>query len=337
MHSSHKEKLKRFYSCFSNDDQVLVLINADPDAMSSALAVKRLLWRKVAGVTITHVNEIQRPDNRSMARFLGIEMIHFRDLPNWRYSRVVLVDSQPDHHECFAMFRPHVLIDHHPETCVVGDYCDVRPEYGATASIMTEYLQAADITPSSRLATALYYGIKTDTAGFLRKTLMEDLNAFQYLFRHINTQLERRIETTEIPLETLDFFSKALKNRIVENGCLYAHLGPVINPDVCVQIADFFLKIENITWSIISGIYEEKVIVIFRNNGLPRSAGSVAAAAFGKVGSAGGHKAAARAEIPLVPLKEFINTRSQKAIAAWALQRIQKHISPGKKPKETVQ
>lgn len=330
---THQERLRRFYSCFSNDDQVLILINADPDAISSALAVKRLLWRKVAGATICHVNDIQRPDNRSMITFLGIDMIHFRDLPNWRYSRIVLVDSQPDHHECFSMFRPHVLIDHHPETCVVGDYCDVRPTYGATASMMTEYLKAAGIKPSSRLATALYYGIKTDTGGFLRKTLMEDLNAFQYLFHYINTQLERRIETTEIPLETLDFFAKALKTRVVEDGCFYAHLGPVINPDVCVQIADFFLRIENIAWSVVSGVYEGKIIVIFRNNGIPRSAGRVAASAFGKVGSAGGHKAAARAEIPLASLKGIVNTRSQKAIGLWVLKQVKKHIHSGKTKK----
>lgn len=335
MRLSHKERLQRFYACFSNDDQVLVLINADPDAMSSAIAIKRLLWRRVFSVTISHVNDIQRPDNLSMVRFLGIDMIHFRDLPNWRYSKVVLVDSQPDHHECFGMFRPNVIIDHHPESCVVGDYCDIRPDYGATASIMTEYLKAANIKPSSKLATALYYGIKTDTAGFLRKTLMEDLKAFQYLFRHINAQLERRIETTEIPVETLDFFSKALKNRQIKDDCCYAHLGHVINPDICVQVADFFLRVESITWSVVSGIYENSLVIILRNNGIPRSAGSVASTAFGKIGSAGGHKAAARAEITVPALKGIVNTRKQSAIASWVLKEILKHIHPKKRKKKS--
>ncbi|MCW7754596.1 DHH family phosphoesterase [Desulfobotulus sp. H1] len=314
---SAAEKVRRFYACFTGEDQVLILINADPDAMASAMAVKRLLWRRVAGVTITHVNDIQRPDNQSMIRLLGIRMVHFRDLPNWRYSRIVLVDSQPDHHDCFALFRPDVLIDHHPESCVVGRFCDVRPKYGATATILTEYLRAARIVPSSRLATALYYGIKTDTADFQRKTIMEDVKAFQYLFRYMNPQLERRIENAEIPLETLDVFEKALKCRVMRGNRLYAHLGDVISPDVCVQLADFFMRVDVVSWTIISGVYDKKLIIIFRNDGIRRSAGIVAAASFGKIGSAGGHKGAARAEIPLIVLEKQVNVKDSRKLAAW--------------------
>ncbi|MDY0162135.1 DHH family phosphoesterase [Desulfobotulus sp.] len=314
---SSAERLRRFYACFAGEDQVLILINADPDAMASAMAVKRLLWRRVAGVTIAHVNDIQRPDNLSMVRLLGIRMIHFRDLPHWRYRRIVLVDSQPDHHECFALFRPDVLIDHHPESCVVGRFCDVRPKYGATASMLTEYLRAARITPSSRLATALYYAIKTDTADFQRKTIMEDIKAFQYLFRYINPQLERRIENAEILLESLDVFEKALKCRVIRGNRLYAHLGEVSNPDICVQIADFFMRVDAVNWTIVSGIYEKKLVIIFRNDGIRRSAGLVASASFGKMGSAGGHKGAARAEIPLEALEKTVNTKNSRELGAW--------------------
>ncbi|TYT75188.1 DHH family phosphoesterase [Desulfobotulus mexicanus] len=320
---SSAERLRRFYACFSGEDQVLVLINADPDAMSSAMAVKRLLWRKVAGVTISHINDIQRPDNQSMIRLLGIKMIHFRDLPNWRYNRIVLVDSQPDHHDCFALFRPDVLIDHHPESCVVGRFCDVRPKYGATASMMTEYLRAARIIPSSKLATALYYGIKTDTADFARKTVMEDVKAFQYLFRYINVQLERRIESAEIPLGTLDVLEKALKCRIIKGNRLYAHLGEVVSPDVCVQMADFFMRVDVVSWTIISGIYEKKLIIIFRNDGIRKSAGIVATASFGKIGSAGGHKGAARAEIPLEALEKKVDVKKTQQVSRWILDHVE--------------
>ena len=61
-----KGKLNHFYEQFSNDDRVLVAINADPDAIASALAVKRLLWRKVQAITIFHINTIDRPDNMAM-------------------------------------------------------------------------------------------------------------------------------------------------------------------------------------------------------------------------------------------------------------------------------
>ena len=74
------EKLKRFYAQFSADDNVLILINADPDSIASAMAVKRLLWRRVAGVTISNINVIKRPDNLAMIRLLGVNMTHIDEI-----------------------------------------------------------------------------------------------------------------------------------------------------------------------------------------------------------------------------------------------------------------
>ncbi len=74
------EKLKRFYAQFSADDNVLILINADPDSIASAMAVKRLLWHRVAGVTISNINIIKRPDNLAMIRLLGVNMTHVGEI-----------------------------------------------------------------------------------------------------------------------------------------------------------------------------------------------------------------------------------------------------------------
>jgi nanoRNase/pAp phosphatase (c-di-AMP/oligoRNAs hydrolase) len=72
---SVSEKLRRFYDLFSSDDHVLIVINADPDSISSAMAVKRLLWRKVANITISNINIIKRPDNLAMIRLLGVSLV----------------------------------------------------------------------------------------------------------------------------------------------------------------------------------------------------------------------------------------------------------------------
>jgi len=172
---SNTEKLRRFYDQFAHDDHVLIVINADPDAIASAMAVKRLLWRKVAGVTISNINVIKRPDNIAMIRLLGVNLVPVKDIVKDSFSRFVMVDSQPDHSEVFARFPMDVIIDHHPETVVHASYLDIRSKYGATASIMTEYLRAAKIKPSKKLATGLFYAIKTDTANFERKAVNEYL------------------------------------------------------------------------------------------------------------------------------------------------------------------
>ncbi|MGE4519927.1 MAG: bifunctional oligoribonuclease/PAP phosphatase NrnA, partial [Desulfobacteraceae bacterium] len=210
---SNSERVKKFFSVFSGEDQVLILINADPDAMSCAMAVKRLLWRKVAGVSITNINKVKRPDNLAMIRLLGIKMTHIDELDRSRFTKVVMVDSQPSHSELFRDFTPDVVIDHHPDTGYKAKYTDVRASYGATATIFTEYLKAAGIKPSVKLATGLYYGIKTDTSNFQRQTLPEDIRAFQYLFKFANIHLERRIDQAEVPLEFLQYYEKAFHGR----------------------------------------------------------------------------------------------------------------------------
>jgi hypothetical protein len=74
----------------------------------------------------------------------------------------------------------------------------------------------------------------------------------------------------------------------------------VDNPDLLVLIADFFMKIAEIQWSIVSGVYQKKLVVILRNASFRGDAGKTARKIFRRwKGSAGGHQNAARAEIPL--------------------------------------
>lgn len=321
---SAPERLRRLLARFSSTDHVLIMINADPDAIASAMAVKRLLWRRVANVTITNINIIKRPDNLAMIRLLGVKLIYVEEIEVNNFDRFVIVDSQPDHHECFSMFRPDVIIDHHPETCAIAPYCDIRPEYGANATIMTEYLRAAKIKPSSKLATGLFHAIKTDTGNFERKTIIEDIRAFQFLYRYTNVHLAQMIEHGEIRYDFLKYFEYALKIMRIRRGRIFVHLGKVINPDVCVLIADFFMRVDKATWSIVSGKYDKKLVVIFRYSGFHKSAGKVANKAFGNVGMAGGHKAMARAEIPISEIKGRTDIKDEKSVQQWIIHRVER-------------
>lgn len=319
---SAAERLRRFYARFSGGDHVLIPINADPDAIASAMAVKRLLWRRVSSVTITNINIIKRPDNILMVRLLDVDLVHIEQINNSDFNRYVIVDAQPDHHEYFSMFRPDVIIDHHPVSCDVADYADIRPEYGATASIMTEYLKAAKIKPSVKLATGLFYAIKTDTNNFKRQTLIEDVRAFQFLYKYANMHLDQRIEQAEINPEFLKYFTSAIRNRVQKNGKIFVHLGTVSSPDICVLIADFFMTVSSITWSVVAGYHDKKLIIIIRNDGIRRDAGKLAKRVFGRIGSAGGHKSMARAEIFRRDLKKHIPYNRQSYVLKWIINQI---------------
>ncbi len=325
MNLSSKERLRRFYAQFAGEDHVLVPINADPDAIASAMAVKRLLWRRTASVTIANVNKIERPDNLTMIRLVGVRLIPYEMIDKAKYTCIVMVDSQPSHNDVLRELKPNVIIDHHPpaDGSAAAAYTDIRPKYGATATIMIEYLRAAKVKPSTKLATGLYYAIKTDTSDFERQTLIEDLEAFQFVFRHANITLARRIESAEMRREFLAFFKKALSELQIRKGRAFVHLG-LVHPDVCVQIADFMMHIESVNWSIVSGVHNKKLVVIFRNDGIRKDAGNVAKETFGKLGPAGGHKSSARAEIALEAVEDAAGGRDRASIAHWIVRQVEK-------------
>jgi nanoRNase/pAp phosphatase (c-di-AMP/oligoRNAs hydrolase) len=328
MSRSVSEKLRRFYDQFSGSHPVLIVINADPDAIASAMAVRRLLWRKVPNVAISNINTINRPDNLAMIRLLGVNLIPFADIQADQFSRVVIVDSQPDHNEIMSNLEVDVIIDHHPDSGCKAPYMDIRPHYGATSTILTEYLRSAKIQPSAKLATGLYHGIKTDTNDFKGRTQIEDVRAFQYLFRYANIHLARKIEQADLRFDFLKYFKIALQNMRRRKGKVYVHLGNVVNPDVCVLIADFFMRVNTVTWSIVSGICEKKLTIIFRNDGIRKNAGKVAKEGFGMLGNAGGHKNMARAEIALSDLKDLVDTRDEKKLLSWIIGRTARRAEP---------
>ena len=324
MATSASEKLRRLLGLFTYEDRLLVLINADPDAMASAMALKRLLWRQVSATTIAHINTITRPDNLAMIRLLKLDMLPVQKVETDQFTRFAIVDSQPSHHESFDDINFDIIIDHHPDTGDKAPFADVRPNYGATSTIMTQYLRAAKIKPSAKLATALFYGIKTDTMNFRRKAVIEDVNAFQFLFRHVNVHVAQSIEQAEMTPDFMKYYRIALECMRVRKQRIRVHIGPVSNPDVCVSIADFFMKIHDIAWSVVSGTYQGRLIIIVRNDGARKDAGKLLREVFGELGTAGGHKSMARAEIPLKNLDGVVQYRENKALSRWIIKRLDK-------------
>jgi nanoRNase/pAp phosphatase (c-di-AMP/oligoRNAs hydrolase) len=322
MTSVFKERLRRLLGLFSREDRLLILINPDPDAMASAMALKRLLWRKVFSTTIAGVEKITRPDNLAMVRLLKLDLIPVKEVDRSQFTRFALVDSQPNHHQAFQGIDYDVIMDHHPETGVTARFSDIRPQFGATSTIMTQYLRAAKIKPSAKLATGLFYGIKTDTMNFQRKALIDDVDAFQFLFHYVNVHLAQRIEQAEMTIDFLKYYRIALEQMRRRRHRIYAHLGPVRNTDVCVSIADFFMKIHDTAWSIVSAIYQGRLVIIVRTDGIRKDGGKLLAEKFGQLGSAGGHKAAARAEIPVESLKDQVDFKDSKAVSRWITRRL---------------
>jgi nanoRNase/pAp phosphatase (c-di-AMP/oligoRNAs hydrolase) len=294
------EKLKRLYEVIEKDDYLAILINADPDALASAMALSRLFWRKSGQVDIFRINRIDRADNLAFLKLLNIPHRHVRALKKSEVDKWALVDSQPSHNAQFGKYEYDIIIDHHPVTDDLNaEFIDIKEDYGATSTMLTEYLKAAKIRPSSRLATALFYGIKSDTDNFLRRTVANDVNAFRHLYEFTNINIVKKIESSELTQKTLAYLRTAMQQLMLVKETAYIHMKTIDNPDLLVIVADFFMKLAEATWCVVSGVYKDTLIVIFRNAGFRKDAGKLAEEMFGDIGSAGGHQAAARAEIPL--------------------------------------
>lgn len=314
-----KDRLHAFWDVFDKDDDVLVIINADPDALASAMAVKRLLRYRVKNVVIAHPNEIRRMNNVAMVERLKIPLERLGNVKIGDFSKLVMVDSQPSHLPCFEKMSIDAIIDHHP---VSGEweapFIDIRSDYGAASTMMVEYLRAAGMKPSVSLATALFYAIKVDTHNFEKKSRLADGIAFRYLFNIANRNLVRKFELTDLRRSELKYFNIALQELKYSKRRYYTHVGRVRSPDVLVIIADFLNHVGEIDWVFVSGIHGEKLVVIFRCDGYRKSAGKLASRTFGSVGSAGGHKEAARAEVPLKNLdlgdREFTSASLKRFI-----------------------
>ncbi len=316
---SARDRLQGFLEVFSKEDDVLVCINADPDALACALAIKRILRYRVKSVLVAHPNEIRRLNNVAMVERLKIRLERLGNVKIQDFSKKVLVDSQPGHLPVFEKISFDAIIDHHP---ISGEYessfVDIRPQYGACSTMLVEYLRAGNMKPSVALATALFYAIKVDTQDFSKQSVLADGISFRYLFNIANRNLVKKFELTDLRRSELKYFNIALNNLIYTKGRYYTHLGKVRSPDILVNIADFLNHVDEIDWVLVSGVHGEKLVVIFRCDGYRKSAGKLAERIFAEVGSAGGHKEAARAEVPLKNLslgeKEF-TTKTLKRLA----------------------
>jgi nanoRNase/pAp phosphatase (c-di-AMP/oligoRNAs hydrolase) len=289
---------------FDPAKHVLILLqdDPDPDAIASGLALRHVLGRHKQTATIASFGRATRPENLAMARLLEIEVrqIEPEDVPD--FDRIAMVDLQPPHIRTLLP-RVDLVVDHHPEQFgYEAEIRDIRPGYGATATILLEYLLATGHSIGQRLATAMLYGIKSDTFLLARGTNEWDVEAFSYLYPLANHNILRRIERPELPPSAIDALGHALKTRHVVDKVAFVHLGRVEREDLIPQIADFSLQFEGIEWAVVSGIFESDLVISVRNVGYVRAAGKVLKDAFGGMGAAGGHASMAKAIVPMAKI-----------------------------------
>ncbi len=314
-----KQKVKELRALVGDGDRVAIVLqdDPDPDAMSSAIALRTLLGRNKLTTPIFAFKPVTRPENRTMMHLLEIEVAEPAPGELDGFDKIAMVDVEPPYFEA-KLPRADIVIDHHPGYQTgLAPFEDIRVGYGATATIMTEYLVSAGERISERLATALLYGIRSDTLALSRRVTEADIEAFTHLYPLANYNLLRQIDRPELPVSFARVLARVMRRMEVRNGLVVIHLGAVERDDLIVQMADFCLQFEGVEMVAVSGKLEKNLVIAVRTHGIGRiSAGDTVKRLFGEIGSAGGHRNMAKAVIPLIAWRQREGTTRDKLVEA---------------------
>ena len=300
-----KARLNGLAETLQGAERVLILPhnNPDPDAIASALALQLLLAQYFSiNATIGYQGVIGRAENRALVRYLDYPLQRLTGDDLQSASHLLLVDTQPGvgNSPLSPEAMPCAVIDHHPihSTCKQAQYVDIRPQVGATASLMVEYLCAANIAVDPKLATALFYGIKTDTQGLERGASPCDRAAFSHLGAQVDLKALFKIEHAPMPDDYFSTLTTALQSARCYDNVVLSYLGAMSYPDLAANIADFFMRRQGSLWVICAGIYKQHLYLSVRTC-YQQGAGRLVQNVVGTRGSAGGHGSMAGAQIPL--------------------------------------
>jgi len=300
------EFLEELFTAVSNSKHILIVPHndPDPDAIASAVALRYLLIEKLGlAVDIAYLGIVGRAENKALVRYLKRPLRHFTASDHKQSSVIALVDTQPGtgNNPLTGQDKARVVIDHHPlrpETAEVP-FADVRANVGSSSTILTEYLQAAKLTLPIHIATALFYGIKTDTMGLSRGAGAADASAYFTLQPQIDAKALVEIERAQVSVTYFQSLASALQAARVYQDAVTAFIGTMQYPDLAAEIADLLLRLEGMQWVICLGMYKDHLILAVRSRHRRGGAGTFAQAIIAGEGTAGGHGTMAGGQIPL--------------------------------------
>ncbi len=296
--------------------------NPDPDSIACAFALRYLVQRYTGHqALIAFGGIVGRSENRAMVRELDIPLTPGSLVDYDAYDFTAVCDTQPGtNHTSFPDgFVPTVVVDHHPqrEASAGCNVCIIEPRYGATSTLVAEMLLAKGIPIPTDLATALYFGIRTETQDLSRDTTEADVAAYRALESLVDRRALSRIESERVPRAYFFDLRRALDRATKRDVVVTSEMGRVRVPDMVPEMADFLLRADCLRWSCVSGEYKDTLYVSIRTVDEANDAGKAMMAALPSNGSGGGHPSMAGGQIPLVDL----DREERRAVSAAFVQR----------------
>lgn len=302
-----KAKLDRLVQYARSHKRALILThdNPDPDSIAAGVALAYLL-EKLAGVeaVVAYGGIVGRAENRALIKVLRLPVIPVSRVVFDDHDLICMVDTQPEqgNHSLPARHFPDVVIDHHPERpeSQLAPIADVGGPIGATSTVVAEYFRASGLKVPATVATALFYGIKADTRDLGRQTTPQDVDAYLWLYPLVDKDALGEIEHPKLPADYFRLYHTAIERAQVYDGAVICDLGVIYAPDMVAEIAERFMYLEGMKWSLAFAGYEDAVYFSLRTNDRRMNAGRLIREVIeARGGSAGGHGGMAGARLQI--------------------------------------
>ncbi len=311
---SSRDKVDRLLKLAKGKRKPLILThdNPDPDSIASAVALAFLLQAKLGLESrVGYGGIIGRSENLAFVRMLKLPIVPISQVVFDEHDLLALVDTQQavGNHSLPARYPADIVIDHHPLRLegLTAAYADVGGDFGATSTLLVEYLRAARLEPPVEVATALYYGIKADTRDLGRETTATDIDSYLWLFPRIDRSLLGQIEHPDLPARYFQLYHAAIERAKVYGTAIITDLDEVYSPDMVAEVAERMMFLEGMKWSLAYGSYRSQLYFSLRVKDRRMNAGRlIREICEDRGGSAGGHGSMAGARMPLW------GTRSQR-------------------------
>ncbi len=314
--------------CGKGKTIIIIHDNPDPDCLASAMALRHLFAMKLSrNAVIAFSGMIGRSENIAMAKELEITLIPLDMVDLDEFSAVCMLDTQPGtgNNSLPPDCRVDIIIDHHPlrEESKTCRWVDIRDDYGVTATILYEYLVAQNITIGTKLATALYYAIKSETQDLGREANRPDRDAYLRLFPVANKRLLYEITHPKLPVEHFRTIHSGVENATIYGKLMVVNLQAIYFPEVVSEIADYLVRLEGIEIVLSMGHYNDEVILSLRTINTLHNAGEIIKRLVAGKGTGGGHGMMAGAKLDNVPFNTL------KAVEAFLTRELLAELSIG--------
>ncbi|MHC5108743.1 MAG: DHH family phosphoesterase [Planctomycetota bacterium] len=307
MTENRRKKSERLLGILDKYAEVVVIMhnNPDPDAMAAGWALTLMIHRKLhKPVRLIARGPVLRAENLQFLKLLEPPVQLIDEYEKSVGHAPILIDCSPgaQNHLLGGRQAPVAVVDHHESR---GDgfrirFRDARPHVTASASIVTRYLREQRIEPTSKLATALVYAIRTEMIGSHKPLARIDHSALRWLSGYADYDVLAAIENPPLPQSYYEEMLLGLDRVLSYSDCALCFLPRLRTPETVAEFADLLIRCEGLTCVLCAGRIGDDLMLSARSQDEDRAALSLLGQVLEGIGHFGGHRHRAAGSVSMV-------------------------------------